>query len=267
MKRLETTAHVTVQADNRQGEIYADRRNPYLSTESENSKRKGKNSDCLIDFFKQRREPNQNQIWPAIKNVERLEPKNIEKAANIITEAFIDYPLPGQYIMDTGRRRKALREMFKVELRKAFMKGSVYTLGGDFQEVAIWKQEVVPESDLAYINYARPGTLKLLFHLRLQECIRLFKALRNVSNTKLSLNLPANTVELYIVGVNPANQGQGRLSRLLKPVLEVMQEQGRPVLVMTNTESNKAIYEHLGFKLVKVLNDKDADCISYYLVK
>jgi N-acetylglutamate synthase-like GNAT family acetyltransferase len=106
-----------------------------------------------------------------------------------------------------------------------------------------------------------------LFHLRLRECIRLFKALRNVSNAKLSLNLPANAVELYIVGVNPANQGQGRLSRLLKPVLEVMHEQERPVLVMTNTESNKAIYEHLGFKLVKVLNDKDADCISYYLVK
>jgi GNAT superfamily N-acetyltransferase len=157
--------------------------------------------------------------------------------------------------------------MFKLELRKAFIQGSVYTLGGDFQEVAIWKHKVGPESDLAYLYYTRPGTLKLLFHLRLRECIRLFKALRNVSNAKLSLNLPANAVELYIVGVNPANQGQGRLSRLLKPVLEVMHEQERPVLVMTNTESNKAIYEHLGFKLVKVLNDKDADCISYYLVK
>ncbi len=196
-----------------------------------------------------------------------LDPREIEKAASVITEAFMDYPLPGQYIRDANRRRIALQEMFKVELRKAFRKGSVYTLGGDFQEVAIWKHEVVAESDFAYIKYIRLSTLKLMFSMRISECVMLFKALRNVLDTKLSLNLPANASELYIVGVNPANQGQGRLSRLLKPVLKELQEQGRSVLVMTNTDSNRKIYEHLGFKLVKVLDDTENDCISYYLVK
>lgn len=199
--------------------------------------------------------------------VASLDPRDIEKAASVITEAFMDYPLPGQYIKDVNRRRIALQEMFKLELRKALRKGSVYTLGGDFQEVAIWKHEVVAESDFTYIKYIRLSTLKLLFSMRISECVRLFKALRNVLDTKLSLNLPANAVELYIVGVNPANQGQGRLSRLLKPVLKALQEQGRPALVMTNTDSNRKIYEHLGFKLVKVLNDTENDCISYYLVK
>jgi len=201
------------------------------------------------------------------ENVEKLDPKDIEKAARVITEAFMDYPLPGQFIIDPDRRRKALQEMFKVELRKAFKKGAVYTLGGDFQEVAIWKHAVVPESDFAYLKYARLGTLKLLFNIRLKECIRLIRALKNVLDTKLKLYLPGDTAELYIVGVNPANQGQGRLSRLLKPVLHEMQAQGRPVLVMTNTESNKKIYEHLGFKLLRVLEDKDNDFVAYYLVK
>jgi GNAT superfamily N-acetyltransferase len=199
--------------------------------------------------------------------VTKLDPRDIKKAANIITDAFMDYPLPGQYVEDIGRRRIALQEMFKVELRKAFKKGSVYTLGEDFQEVAIWKHEVVPESDFAYIKYIRFSTLKLLFYMKPRECIRLFRALRNVSDTKLSLNLPANTAELYIVGVNPANQGQGRLSRLLKPVLNALKDQGRSALVMTNTKSNRKIYEHLGFKLVQVLDDKENECLSYYLVK
>ena len=238
-----------------------------FSSESSINKRKSKTNNAVVVPLKKWLEPGQDKKWPAINNVERLDPKDIEKAAKIITEAFIDYPLPGQYITDTDRRRKALREMFKIELRKAFEKGSVYTLGGDFQEVAIWKHAVVPESDLAYIKYARPGTLKLLFQIRLPECIKLLRALGNVSKTKLSLNLPANAVELYIVGVNPANQGQGRLSKLLKPVLEEMHEQKKPVLVMTNTENNKKIYEHLGFKLATVLNDKESDCVSYYLVK
>lgn len=202
-----------------------------------------------------------------IDQVKKLNPKDIKKAAYIITEAFMDYPLPGQYIEDPDRRRIALREMFKVELRKALDKGSVYTLGGDFQEVAIWKHEVMPESDLAYIKYMRLGTLKLLFTVRIKECIRLFRALRNIMDTKLKLYLPENTVELYIVGVNPANQGQGRLSKLLKPVLKAIQEENWTALVMTNTESNRKIYEHLGFELVEVLNDQDNDITAYYLVK
>lgn len=198
--------------------------------------------------------------------VKALNPKDVEKAAYIITEAFMDYPLPGQYISDVDRRRKALREMFKVELRKAIKNGSVYTLGGDFQEVAIWKHEVVPESDFAYIKYFRLDTLKLLFTIRPKECVRLFRALRSILETKVKLSLPGSTVELYIVGVNPANQGQGRLSKLLKPVLKAMQQQKTPALVMTNTESNKRIYEHLGFELVEVLNDQDNDITAYYLV-
>ncbi len=204
------------------------------------------------------------QVLDQVKN---LDPKDIEKAAFIITEAFMEYPLPGQYILDVDRRRIALREMFKVELRKALKKGSVYTLGGDFQEVAILKHEVVPESDLAYIKYVRLDTLKLLFTIRLSECIRLFRALRSILYTKIHLYLPGNTVELYIVGVNPANQGQGRLSKLLKPVLKAMQEQKQPMLVMTNTDNNRKIYEHLGFELIKVLDDQDNDITAYYLVK
>ncbi len=202
-----------------------------------------------------------------LEQVRKLDPKDIEKAAFIITEAFMDYPLPGQYILDVDRRRIALREMFKVELRKALKKGSVYTLGGDFQEVAILKHEVVPESDFNYIKYMRLDTLKLLFTIRLSECIRLFRALRSILYTKINLYLPGNTVELYIVGVNPANQGQGRLSKLLKPVLKAMQDQKQPMLVMTNTENNRKIYEHLGFELIKVLDDQDNDITAYYLVK
>ncbi len=199
--------------------------------------------------------------------VKRLDPKSIEKAATIITEAFMDYPLPGQFIIDIDRRKKALKEMFKVELRKALKKGSVYTLGGDFQEVAIWKHEVVPESDFAYIKYVRLDTLKLLFNVRFKEFIRLYRALRNILAAKFKLNLPGNTVELYVVGVNPTNQGQGRLSRLLKPILKEKQGQGSPVLVMTNTDSNRKIYEHIGFKLIDVFDDKNHGCLAYFLVK
>ncbi len=217
--------------------------------------------------LEKRKEDTLSKKGPEYERIKKLDLNNIEKAATVITEAFMDYPLPGQYISDIDRRRIALREIFKVELRKALKKDAVYTLGGDFQEVAIWKNEVVPKSNLAYIKHMRLDTLKLLLTIRLKEYIKLFRALRNILDAKKKLYLPGNTVELYIVGVNPANQGQGRLSKLLKPVLKAMQEQEQPVLVMTNTKSNKKIYEHLGFKLIKVLDDQDNVITAYYLVK
>lgn len=224
------------------------------------------NGPVLVPFKKMEKRISSSGSYN-FEGVKRLDRRDIEKAAGIITKAFMDYPLPGQFIKDIDRRKKALMEMFKVELRKALHEGSVYTLGGDFQEVAVWKHEVKPESDFIYIKYLRLSTFKLLFYVRFNEWIRLFKALRNILKTKNQLGLPANTVELYIVGVNPAYQGEGRLSKLLKPILKEKQGQGRPVLVMTNTDSNRKIYEHLGFSLVEVLDDQDNDIRAYYLVK
>lgn len=199
--------------------------------------------------------------------VTKLVPGDIDRAAAVITEAFMDYPLPGQFIKDPARRRRALQEMFKLELRSAVKQGAVYTLGGEFQEVAIWKHAVKPESQLAYIWHLRLGTLKLLCNIRPAECINLLRALGKITRLKLELNLPTHAHELYIVGVNPANQGQGRLSRLLKPLLLEQEKQGRPVLVMTNTADNKIIYEHLGFKHVRTLDDKTIGFPAHYLVK
>lgn len=225
------------------------------------------NSKLKLLPYEKRADKALDEQNPEHQQIKALDYKDIEKAAAVISAAFMDYPLPGQYILDIERRKKALNEIFKVELRKALKNGSVYTLNGDFQEVAIWKHRVVPESDLTYIKYMRLDTLKLLYTIRLKEYIKLFRALRNILEAKNKLPLPENTAELYIVGVNPANQGQGRLSRLLKPVLKAMQENEQPVLVMTNTKSNKKIYEHLGFKLIRVLVDQANDITAYYLVK
>lgn len=201
------------------------------------------------------------------KNIVKLDKKDRGRAADIIVEAFMDYPIPGQFITDPARRRKALKEMYKVELNKALSKGLVFTLGNEFQEVAIWKDEIKLESKFSYIKYATLGSLKLSYLIRFKETKKMTKAMENIMKVKEKLNLPEGTVELYILAVNPLHQGEGRVSRLIKPVLKQMQEEGRAVLVMTNTEDNKSLYEHLGFKVVKFLDDKENDLISYFMVK
>lgn len=196
----------------------------------------------------------------------RLDKKDRDKAADIIVEAFMEYPLPGQYI-DPKRRRKALKEMYRVELNQAIHKGLVFTLGGDFREVSIWKDEIKSASKLSYARYVCFSSIRLAYLVRIGESRKVNSAIKKILDAKVKLNLPKNAVELYILAVHPDNQGQGRVSKLLKPILKQMQEEGRPVLVMTNTESNRALYEYLGFKVVEFLDDKENDVISYFMVK
>ena len=55
---------------------------------------------------------------------------------------------------------------------------------------------------------------------------------------------------LQIIGVDPAYQGQGFSSRLLRPVLERIDRERMPCFLETNTEKNVAIYRRFGFEVV-----------------
>jgi ribosomal protein S18 acetylase RimI-like enzyme len=55
---------------------------------------------------------------------------------------------------------------------------------------------------------------------------------------------------LQIIGVDPAYQGQGFSSRLLRPVLERIDRERMPCYLETNSGKNVAIYRRSGFELV-----------------
>ena len=57
--------------------------------------------------------------------------------------------------------------------------------------------------------------------------------------------------ELLIVGVDPALQGQGRGSALVRDGLARADESGLPCYLNTNTPANLPFYEHLGFTVLE----------------
>jgi ribosomal protein S18 acetylase RimI-like enzyme len=194
----------------------------------------------------------------------RLNRKELKRAINIATDAFMDYPLPGGFVSDRNKRRITLYEMFKIDFRYSLRHGEIYTLGGDFQEVAVFHSSAKPVSDLKMIPYLSFSSLRLLTSISIREFSRLKTAVNEIMKAKAELDLPPDTAELYILAVNPINQGEGRAARLIRGVLSVLKSCGKSCLVLTNNEKNKAIYEKLGFGIIREIYNPTYELKTYF---
>ncbi len=58
---------------------------------------------------------------------------------------------------------------------------------------------------------------------------------------------------LMAVGVAPEAQGQGRCSKLLRPILDICDRTHMPAYLENSKASNTAIYEHFGFSVTEEL--------------
>jgi ribosomal protein S18 acetylase RimI-like enzyme len=197
-----------------------------------------------------------------------LKRKDLKKALIIGVNAFLQYPVPGGFISDIKKRRIALYEMFKIQLKYALKKERVFTLGGDFKEFAVVKENAlsaVKESE--YIPYASFSTLRLLSAMSGREMKALNLALAESEKAKASLTLPEKTASILLLAVNPENQGQGRGGKLVKAIIYDLMKEGVSCLIETCSENNVKIYEKLGFTLIHSLNDLRAKLTTFFLLK
>jgi ribosomal protein S18 acetylase RimI-like enzyme len=201
------------------------------------------------------------------KDTSPLLRRDLRKAVRIIADAFIDYPIPGSFIEERDKRFKALREMFKVELKFSLRHSFVRTLPGEFKEVAIFRHNTEIIKGKKYIPYASISTLGMMFYISGREMKKLDMAVSKIERVKKTLTLPEKTAELYILAVSPNHQGEGRASKLLRPILNELKEQGISCLLMTNKEVNCRIYEKLGFKIIEELFDPRFNLTTYYMLR
>jgi ribosomal protein S18 acetylase RimI-like enzyme len=61
--------------------------------------------------------------------------------------------------------------------------------------------------------------------------------------------------------VDPAYQGKGYASRLLKPMLARIDRENMPCYLDTEEEKNVSIYQHFGFKVLEEVKIPSTDII------
>lgn len=177
----------------------------------------------------------------------RLTLKERDAAAAVLGRAFSEYELFQYYFPDKTVRRAVADTFGFISLSVCLKYGEVYASSQKLEGVAAW----LPPGKAPFGIWQIVRSVPPLVLLRSgrQGASRMIAYGRYVDKLHRKL-VPYSHWYLQIIGVDPAQHGQGFSSRLLRPVLERIDREQMPCFLETNTEKNVAIYRRFGFEVV-----------------
>lgn len=177
----------------------------------------------------------------------RLTPKERDAGAAVLGRAFAEYELFRYYFPDERERSAAAGTYALVSLAVCLKYGEVYASSEKLEGVAAWLPP--GKSPFGARQVIRSVPLSTLYRFGRQGANRLWAYGRYVDKLHRKL-VPYPHWYLEIIGVDPAYQGQGFSSRLVRPVLERIDRERMPCYLETNAVKNVAIYRRFGFEVV-----------------
>ncbi len=72
---------------------------------------------------------------------------------------------------------------------------------------------------------------------------------------------------LQAIGVDPQLQGRGYASKLLRPMLARIDEEGLPCYLDTLEGQNVRLYEHFGFKVIEESNVPNTNLTNWAMLR
>jgi GNAT superfamily N-acetyltransferase len=179
----------------------------------------------------------------------RLTDSQVEMAVRALNRAFMtDDPVwtflfPGEFA-----RTEMLDWMFNVVVRYSLQHGQVYTTP-DISGAACWLPP--GKAELKYFSLLRLAGMPPMSALYLGA-----DGMRNALDAMMHTEklhkklMRGKHWYLWLLGVEPEQQGQGIGSLLLEPVLSRADQEGCPCYLETQTEENVAFYRNHGFEVV-----------------
>lgn len=173
---------------------------------------------------------------------------DVEQAAQVISQAFINDPLISFVLPFRRTRVKTLYKFFRAYGEVNIKNNRGYGFGEPLQGVAYWKS---PNQDNLSISVKSLTLfLPLLFTFYPIGYFRAKAIFQKID--ELHKNY-ADEPHYYLdnIGVIPIAQGKGVSSKLIRPILEMADSQKVITYTDTVTQSNAALYEHFGFQCME----------------
>lgn len=187
----------------------------------------------------------------------------VEAASLTCARAFADDETTHYLIPDPSKRGN-LRYSFEYYLRLTLLGGKgTYVTSPKCEGVAMWFESQYKES---FFDHLRAGFPFL--PLRAGWGFMLREAQLDLHFSQLRRELaPKNHVYLGILAVDPAYQGQGLSSKLVRPMLKYVDEKRLPVYLETQTQRNVEMYRHWGFELLREEKLPDTSLKLYLMLR
>ena len=195
----------------------------------------------------------------------RLQKKDAAAAAEVLGRAFSDYPFITCFFRDDmAKGRKMAHAFAAVPVHVCLRYGEVYASSGKMEGVAAWLPPGLAPFGVRQVLRSVP--LPVLFRFATSGVARM-RAMGDYIEERHRQAVTVPHWYLQILGVEPAHQGQGFSSRLLRPMLARIDGEGLPCFVQTNTEKNVAIYERFGFRVVHESKVPGIDMMNWDMLR
>jgi ribosomal protein S18 acetylase RimI-like enzyme len=169
----------------------------------------------------------------------------LDRATTTLARAFASDPMFVWMFPDPERRGRALQIFIRVPLEYGLRYGYV-TESQDAGAVSIW---VPPGRTVSMFGMIRSGMLKVPFGVGIRP-FNQFVGANAVMERIHKRHVREPHWYLLVVGVDPALQGRGLGSTLIRDGLFKADQAGCPCYLETSDSRNVAFYERHGFKVL-----------------
>jgi ribosomal protein S18 acetylase RimI-like enzyme len=177
----------------------------------------------------------------------QLSPAQTADAADVLAQAFLEDPSWVWAIPDRTKRRRVQPWFFRAAIRYGLRYGEVHITSAPLKGAAIWLPP--NRSALSPRRLMRAGLLPMPLKAGLSSFSR-FIVMGRTLEERHRRDVSSPHWYLWLVGVNPAHQGQGVGSVLVRPVLTRADEEDVPCYLDTTLEPNLTFYRRLGFEVL-----------------
>lgn len=173
---------------------------------------------------------------------------DVERAAHVMSLAFVDDPLCAFMLPLRRTRTKTLYKFFRALGEVSIKNHRGYGVGDPLQGVAYWKFPNQERMSISVKSLSIFIPLLLTFYP-----IGYFRAKAILNQQHAMHKKYAHEPHFYLdnIGVLHSARGQGLSSKLIRPFLERADSQKTIAYTDTVTRSNVALYEHFGFQCVE----------------
>jgi hypothetical protein len=199
-----------------------------------------------------------------IESIVQIQKDSAESAIGVLVRVFQDYPLLHFYYPDESIREKITFYFLSFMVYSGIRYGKVYASSSNMEGVAVW----IPSSNYpmtfwkllrsvplsTIINFGRYGGSKM----------RQFGDYLDSVHKRLA---PFRHWFLQTIGVDLSFQGKGFSSKLLRPMLYRMDEEGLPCYLETIDEKNVPIYEHFSFRVIDKSNIPETEFKNWAMLR
>jgi ribosomal protein S18 acetylase RimI-like enzyme len=173
---------------------------------------------------------------------------DLQRGIAIQASAFQDDPFWAYLVPDPIRRKTLLRQVFTPLIRLGILTETIYGAGETLNGLSVWSLPGQPARPTAPL---RAGFIRLLANPAFLRTLPKAAPIFGKFEAMQKRYAPGPHLYLQTISVDPAAQGQGLASRLIRPFLAYADARRLGTYTETVTPSNVGLYTHYGVKVVE----------------